>query len=40
MSKFTCSMPAISSLESHAPEIAAIIRDFLARKLTQRVQAA
>jgi pimeloyl-ACP methyl ester carboxylesterase len=28
------------ALESHAPEIAAIIRDFLARKLTQRVQAA
>src|ERR1051326_5746639 len=28
------------ALESHAPEIAAIIRDFLARKLTQRSQAA
>ena len=28
------------ALESHAPEIAAIIRDFLARKLTQRTQAA
>jgi pimeloyl-ACP methyl ester carboxylesterase len=28
------------ALESHAPEIAAIIRDFLARKLTQHAQAA
>jgi pimeloyl-ACP methyl ester carboxylesterase len=28
------------ALESHAPEIATIVRDFLARKLTQRVQAA